>query len=272
MIDCKSIAEEIKKECREKIKACSPIYHPYLKIIQVEGDEASNSYTKGKKSDCMEVGLGCKHVLLPNNVAACEVLQAIECGNKDNNCVGIILQLPLPKHLEEVKEHLIGYISNDKDVDGFKRNSKFLPCTPAGIIEILNRVTNGRTEGLHCVVVGRGSLVGKPVIQMLEALNATVTMCNSYTPNNKLKELCLTADVIICATGKPKLITEGMVRADTIVIDAGINRDEDGKLCGDCDKALYEYVENITAVPNGVGLLTRAMLLKNCTKYMEVDE
>ena len=271
MIDCKSIAEEIKKECAEKIVEYK-VKDCYLKIIQVEGDIASDAYTKGKVNDCKEVKLGCEHILLPADCSYLDVVNEINKGNKDYRCIGIILQLPLPQHLKKYEASLLNCILNEKDVDGFKKDSLFSPCTPSGIIEILLKTVDGSIDGLHCVIVGRGQLVGKPLFKMLNDLNATVTLCNSHTPKETLKKLCLSSDIVITAVGKPNLITKDMVNPNTIVIDAGINRDEDGKLCGDCDKALYEYVENITAVPNGVGLLTRAMLLKNCTKYMEVDE
>lgn len=258
MIDCKKLAQDIKERCKAKVKPGT-----YLKIIQVEGDEASNAYTRGKRKDCEEIGLGCEHVLLPNNSDFINVRSEIALGNMDRNCVGIILQLPLPKHLEPLKDDLISTIVPEKDVDGFLPDSPFEPCTPAGIIEILKSVVPD-IAGKHCVVIGRSKLVGYPTFEMLNKLNATVTLCNSHTPYEVLRRECLYADVVISATGVPDLITEDHVFPETIVIDAGISRGADGKLCGDCSKELYDYVDNITPVPGGVGLMTRAMLMQNC--------
>ena len=263
MIDCKKLAQTIKDSCKSKLESLTSPY--YLMIIQVEGDAASDAYTAGKRKDCDEIGLGCKHVVLPNDCRRYDVLDAIRKGNEDSDCIGIILQLPLPKHLDRYKDDLVNAIASYKDVDGFKHDSQYYPCTPSGIVTILNYVVE-EIRGLHCVVSGRSKIVGYPTFEMLNELNATVTLCNSNTPKEKLRWLCLSADVVICATGVPNLITKDMVNPNTIVIDAGITRGEDGKLCGDCDKELYDYVENITTVPGGVGLMTRAMLMWNCTK------
>jgi methylenetetrahydrofolate dehydrogenase (NADP+)/methenyltetrahydrofolate cyclohydrolase len=230
----------------------------------VEGDKASDAYTRGKKKDCEEIGLGCKHILLPNDCHYSDIHHHIIQGNFDTNCIGIILQLPLPAHLKRFTYPLIRKINPNKDVDGFLPDSTFSPCTPAGIIEILKSVKPD-IAGLHCVVVGRGPTVGYPVFEMLNKLNATVTLCNSYTDPDVLQRECWYADVVITAAGVPNLITKDHVLPGTIVIDAGINRDADGKLCGDCSKDLYDYVDKITPVPGGVGLMTRAMLMKNCT-------
>ena len=263
MIDCKKLAQSIKDKCKEDLKEVHTPY--YLKIIQVEGDSASNAYTKGKRKDCEEIGLGCRHTLLPNNCDWLDVMREIDESNLDDACCGIILQLPLPKHLVDYKDLFIERIRPSKDVDGFRENSPYQPCTPSGIIEILESVV-GDLTGLHCVVVGRSDLVGYPTFKMLNKLNATVTLCNSHTSPALLGALCLGSHVVISATGVPKLITCNHVFADTVVIDAGISRDEDGNLCGDCDKELYDYVENITTVPGGVGLMTRAMLMNNCVQ------
>ena len=261
MIDCKKLAQSIKDKCKEDLKEVHTPY--YLKIIQVDGDVASNAYTKGKRKDCEEIGLGCQHVLLPNDCSWLDVMHEIDSGNEDGKCCGIILQLPLPKSLTEYKDFFIERIRPGKDVDGFRKDSPYCKCTPLGIVEILENVV-GNISGLHCVVIGRSDLVGYPTFKMLNRLNATVTLCNSHTPPALLQALCLESDVVISATGVPNLIDRNFVFQDTIVIDAGISRDEDGKLCGDCDKELYDYVEDITTVPGGVGLMTRAMLMRNC--------
>ena len=269
MIDCKSLAQSIKDSCRKDLARISTSY--YLKIIQVEGDKASDAYTRGKRKDCEEIGLGCKHVLLPENCDRTDVVNAIQEGNADPRCCGIILQLPLPEHLDKYKKVFIDLIKPDKDVDGFRKDSPFSPCTPSGIIEILKDAV-GDLTGLHCVVIGRSELVGYPTFEMLNKLNATVSLCNSHTPRRLLQALCLEADVVISATGVPKLIDKFFVYPNTTVIDAGISRDWNGHLCGDCDKAMYDYVENITPVPGGVGLMTRAMLMKNCVRSVKERE
>ncbi len=270
MIDCKKLANEVKEVCKKKLAGITEPY--YLKIIQVEGDAASDAYTKGKKQDCVEIGLQYRHVIIPKNCDMLDVSLEISKGNHDAHCIGIILQLPLPEHLREYQELFTKLIKEEKDVDGFRPDSSFYPCTPLGINHILHSVTNHNISGLHCVIVGRGKLVGYPTFELLNEENATVTLCNSRTPKEKLKELCLSADVVIAATGVPNLITKDMVKPTTIVIDAGINRDENGKMCGDCSRELYDYVENITTVPGGVGLMTRAALMRNCVMAIEEKE
>lgn len=262
MIDCKKLAQEVKDSGKQKLAGITEPY--YLKIIQVEGDPASDAYTRGKKKDCVEIGLQYRHVILPKKCDMVDVLLEITKGNIDRHCIGIILQLPLPEHLREYQELFTTTIAKEKDVDGFREDSLFYPCTPLGIIHILHTLKNRNLSGLKCVVVGRGKLVGLPTFQMLNEENATVTLCNSHTPPEVLKRECLYADVVITATGVPNLITKDYVRPETIVIDAGINRDENGKMCGDCSKDLYGFVENITTVPGGVGLMTRAALMRNC--------
>lgn len=263
MIDCKKLSQTIKDDCKSKLATVEEPY--YLMIVQVEGDDASNAYTLGKRKDCEEIGLMYHHIILPNNCSYSDVLDVINKGNRDIYCCGIILQLPLPKHLNVYKEMLVNAIATNKDVDGFKVDSPYYPCTPLGIISVLQSVVHNIND-FHCVVIGRSKLVGYPTFEMLNELNATVTLCHSHTPKDTLRKLCLSADVVICATGVPNLVTRDMVNPNTIVIDAGITRDENGKLCGDCSKDLYDYVEYITTVPNGVGLMTRAMLMYNCTK------
>ena len=264
MIDCKKIAQEIKDKCKEEMKALNPKF--YLKIIQVEGDAASNAYTKGKKKDCEEIGLGCKHVLLPNDCCVGDVRNEIDKGNTDNWCVGIILQLPLPQHLKEHEEHLVSCINPAKDVDGFIEESPFEPCTPAGIIHIAKEQI-GSLSGKVVTVVGRGKLVGAPLVKMLNKENATIIQCNSRTTKTALMKACAMSDVIVTATGCINTISDDelyLIRDECVIIDAGINRDENGKMCGDCDPYIYKIHDKITPVPGGVGLITRAMLMKNC--------
>lgn len=264
MIDCKKIAQEIKDQCKEELKNLNPEF--YLKIIQVEGDAASNAYTKGKKKDCEEIGLLCGHVLLPNDCTVSDVRLEIIHGNTDNNCIGIILQLPLPKHLKQYEEYLTNCISPKKDVDGFIEESQFDPCTPAGIIHIAKEQF-GSLEGKVVTVVGRGKLVGAPLVKLLNKENTTIIQCNSRTPKKALRKACAMSDVIVTATGCINTISDDelyVIRDECVIIDAGINRDENGKMCGDVNPFAYNIYDKITPVPGGVGLITRAMLMKNC--------
>ena len=269
MIDIKKMRADLKAELREKIGGDSG--DKYLKIIQVAGDPASDAYTKGKKKDCAEIGLKCIHTLLPNDVSPADVRVAIKNGNFDMDCVGMILQLPLPAHLAPFTNDFLDSIVESKDVDGFNANSPFDPCTPAGILYIMKKHFGDNLAGKTALIVGRGKLVGKPLAAMLDRENMTIMQANSHTPPGKLQQLCATADVIITATGKPNTITTTMalfIPDSTLIIDAGISRGEDGKLCGDCEKGIYGIHDNITPVPGGVGLMTRAMLLDNTIRAM----
>lgn len=279
MINCKQIAQEIKDGCKQRLAKIENRDY-YLKIIQVEGDIASNAYTKGKKKDCEEIGLKCEHVLLPSNSDYYDVCAAIDDGNYDDNCAGIILQLPLPEHLKKFETKLTLEINIDKDVDGFIEKSQtcigsdFQPCTPKAIMHIIHK-EYGSIDGKVVTVVGRGKLVGRPLIKMLDEENATVICCNSHTDKRNLRALCNISNIIVTATGHKDTLTADtflsslhMTRGKFIV-DAGITRDKNGKLCGDCNKELYGYIDKITPVPNGVGLVTRAMLMQNCVEAIE---
>ena len=270
MIDCKKIAQDIKNDCKERLANLKGKDY-YLKIVQVEGDLASNAYTKGKKKDCEEIRLGCFHDLLPNDASVEDVAWAISRGNKDKNCIGIILQLPLPEHLKDVTEALTMCIENKKDVDGFIKSSPFDPCTPAGIIHVAKQQL-GSLEGKVVTVVGRGKLVGAPLVKMLNKENATIIQCNSHTSKDALKKACAMSNVIVTATGSINTISEDIlysIRDECVIIDAGINRDENGKMCGDVTPFAYKIHDKITPVPGGVGLMTRAMLMHNCVTAAE---
>ncbi len=268
MIDCKKIAQDIKDDCKKRLAKIENKDY-YLKIIQVEGDEASNAYTKGKKKDCEEIGLKCKHVLLPNKSKWYHVDGSIVESGIDDNCIGIILQLPLPTYLKEHESYLLQQIPKHKDVDGFKEDSPFQPCTPKAIMHIIHK-EYGSVDGKVVTVVGRGKLVGRPLIKMLDKENATVICCNSHTTKENLEKILNNSDVVITATGQPNTILKDMVtNKNIVIIDTGITKDENGKLCGDCDKELYNYMDKITSVPKGVGLVTRAMLMQNCVEAIE---
>lgn len=256
LIDCKNIANEIKEDLRKMIVGKRK---PRLYVIQVGDNPASNSYIKGKKKDCEEVGIECIVIKLDENISEdtlCTLLDWLVC---EQICDGIIVQLPLPDHIN--KDRVISHIPPEKDVDGFRKDSKYAPCTPLGIVEILKRYVN--LTGKDCLIINRSDIVGKPLVNLLLNENATVIIAHSKTQN--LKEKIKQADIIITAVGIPNFITKDMVMVNKIYIDVSMNK-VDGKLCGDISKDSYDSDALITPVPGGVGLLTRAMLLNNVLK------
>lgn len=235
---------------------------PLLYVIQVGENEASDSYIKGKKKDCEEVGIICKTVFFRESMKEDALIKFIERLDDFGEYDGVIVQLPLPKHIN--KYRIIEAIPKEKDVDGFRKDSRFIPCTPAGIMKILEPFN---IEGKDCLIINRSDIVGKPLVNLLLDKNATVTIAHSKTKDieNKIRN----ADVIISAVGVPNFIDLNLIGSNKIFIDVSINRDDNGKLCGDINKDVYKYSYNnlyITPVPNGVGLLTRAMLLENTYK------
>lgn len=241
---------------------------PGLAVIIVGSDPASQVYVGSKERTCIELGMYSEKYELPEETTNEELLALIERLNNDDKIHGILCQLPLPKHLDEKK--VIDAIIPEKDVDAFHVQNvgkimigdyDFLPCTPAGIMEML-KYSNIDPKGKHCVVIGRSNIVGKPMAMLMLHADATVTICHSRTVN--LKEICKEADILVASVGRPKFVTADMVKPGAVVIDVGINRDENGKLCGDVD---YENVEQlcsaITPVPGGVGPMTIAMLMQN---------
>lgn len=269
IINGKELSIKIKHELSKEVKLLkSKNVVPGLAVVLVGNDEASKIYVRNKQKSCSEVGIYSEKYELPENTSEEQILNLVEDLNKKENIDGVLVQLPLPKHIDEDK--IIDLISPFKDVDAFHPfnvgkimigKNGFVPCTPEGIMEILSSQDISIT-GKNCVVVGSSNIVGKPMAMLLINQNATVTVCNKYTKN--LKEHCKNADILIVAVGKAKLITADMVKTGAVVIDVGINRDENGKLCGDVD---FEEVEKIasyiTPVPGGVGPMTIAMLLKN---------
>jgi len=270
LIDGKELAarkrEEIAKETKELADKTGTT--PGLAVVIVGDDPASQTYVRNKAKACEEVGFYSEVVSLPANTSQRDLLKVISELNDRIDIDGILVQLPLPKHINE--KAVIGKISPKKDVDGFTPSNagkvligspKFAPCTPAGIMELV-KSTGINIEGKHCVVVGRSNIVGKPVAMMMLHENATVTVCHSHTAN--LKSFTSKADILVAAVGKPGFITGDMVKEGAVVIDVGINRNEEGKLCGDVN---FEQVEPkagfITPVPGGVGPMTITMLLKN---------
>lgn len=271
-IDGKLISQQIKDELKEKVaalaaegKTCA------LAVIQVGNDPASSVYVGNKKKACAYIGIESIAYELPEETSEQELLDIIDKLNKDPKVNGILCQLPLPSHINE--DHVIHAISPEKDVDGFHpRNvgalvigeKGFVSCTPAGIIQLLKR-SNIEIAGKHCVVIGRSNIVGKPMALLMLRENATVTICHSRTQN--LKEICKEADILIVAIGKPKFINADYVKEGAVVIDVGIHRNEDNKLCGDVDfDSVEPKASYITPVPGGVGPMTIAMLMNNCVE------
>lgn len=267
MVICKDYAQFVKSKLKTKIKGMEK--KPVLAIIQVGDNQASNSYVKGKIKDCEEVGIRCIVSKLDKAIEEHELLYHIEL----TTCVadGIIVQLPLPKHINV--EHVKNAIPKEKDVDGFRQDSKFDCCTPKGIIDWL--YFNGYDVcGKNVVVLGRSEIVGKPLVNMLIDRGATVTCCNSHTDYGYETQITNNdADVIVSAIGKAKFLDWADIGSDCeIVIDVGINRDDAGKLCGDVNRESVEKLRPdtyVTPVPGGVGLLTRVSLLKNVVEAHE---
>lgn len=275
LIDGKRISQEIKDELREKVADYRTQGRTAtLAVIQVGEDPASSVYVRNKKNACAYIGIGSESYELPGSTTQEELLALIDELNCRDEISGILVQLPLPAHIDE--ERVILAISPQKDVDGFHPQSAgalmigstgFLPCTPAGIIQLLKR-SGIEIEGKRCVVVGRSNIVGKPMSLLMLRENATVTVAHSRTRD--LKALCREADILIVAIGKPKFITAEYVKEGAVVIDVGIHRTEGKKLCGDVDFADVEpHVSAITPVPGGVGPMTIAMLMNNCVETME---
>ncbi len=275
IIDGKKISAQIKDEVKNKVEELNAKgINVCLAVIQVGNDPASSVYVGNKKKACAYCGIDSKSFELPEETTEEELLKLIDDLNNDVKVDGILVQLPLPSHISE--EKVIAAIDPEKDVDGFSVNSVgalvtgksgFRSCTPAGIIELLKR-SDIEISGKECVVIGRSNIVGKPMAVMMLQENATVTICHSKTRN--LPEVCRRADILIVAIGKPKMITKEYVKEGAVVIDVGIHRNENNKLCGDVDfEDVFDSCSYITPVPGGVGPMTIAMLMYNCTsKYM----
>lgn len=240
-----------------------------LSVIQVGEDQASNVYIRNKEKSCKEIGIRFQHHKLSESVKTEDVVNLIKKLNADHETTGIIVQLPLPKHLNV--ELITGAISPLKDVDCFtndnignlfKDYALYKPCTPSGIMRLLDYY-NIDVVGKRCVIVGRSDIVGKPMALMLLNRDATVTVCHSKTVG--LSDICKEADILICAIGKPKFFTKNYIKDGAVVIDVGMNRDENNKLCGDVDfEDVKDVVSAITPVPGGVGQMTVSELMNNC--------
>lgn len=277
LIDGKKISAEIKDELKEKVAALKKEgKEAALAVILVGNDPASSVYVGNKKNACDYIGINSISYELPEDTTEKELLDIVEKLNKRTDVNGILVQLPLPSHINE--DAVIKAIAPKKDVDGFHPQSVgalsigqkgFVSCTPAGIIQLLKR-SNVDIEGKECVIIGRSNIVGKPMALLMLRENATVTVCHSRTKN--LKEVTKRADILIAAVGKPKMITREYVKEGAVVIDVGIHRMENGKLCGDVDFADVEPISYaITPVPGGVGPMTIAMLMNNCVESLNMD-
>lgn len=275
MIDGKKISGEIKDELKEKVAQLKEKgVEVTLAVIQVGNDPASTVYVGNKKKACAYIGINSLAYELPEETTQEELLDLVRQLNDRKDVNGILVQLPLPAHIDE--DTVIRTIAPEKDVDGFHPQSVgllsigqkgFVSCTPAGIIQLLKR-SGIEIDGKECVVVGRSNIVGKPMAMLLIRENGTVTVCHSHTED--LKEVTRRADILVVAIGKRQFITADYVKEGATVIDVGMHRKEDGKLCGDVDFDSVEPVAGaITPVPGGVGPMTIAMLMNNCVSSVE---
>ena len=275
IIDGKEVAREKRVQIKNRVEALKSQGKTVgLAVIIVGENPASRVYVNNKKKGCLEVGIESFEYALPENTTEQELKELVEKLNNDDRVNGILCQLPLPKHINE--DAVINTISPKKDVDAFHPQNvghimigdyTFLPCTPAGIMEMF-RFYNISVSGKKCVVIGRSNIVGKPMAMLLLKENGTVEICHSRTEN--LKEETLSADILVAAVGKAGFVTEDMVKQGAVVIDVGMNRDENGKLCGDVDfNSVKEKAAYITPVPGGVGPMTITMLLENTVRAVE---
>lgn len=272
LIDGKLISTQIKDELREEVSALKEQgIIPCLAVIQIGQDPASSVYVNNKKKACAYIGIESLSYELEESVSQEELLRIVHELNGNEKVNGILVQLPLPKHIDE--NAVIQAISPAKDVDGFHPETVgnmcigtkgFLPCTPAGIIQLLKR-SGIEIDGKECVIVGRSNIVGKPMAMLLLRENGTVTVTHSRTKD--LKEVTKRADILIAALGKPRFVTKEYIKEGAVVIDVGIHRSENNKLCGDVDfENVIDKVSAITPVPGGVGPMTIAMLMNNCVE------
>lgn len=265
LMDGKALAAKLKRQVREEAEKLPR--RPGLAVILVGNDPASRVYVNGKKKDCEECGFYSEEYALQEKTSQRELLALVKELNERENIDGILVQLPLPAHLEQ--EEILKAIDPQKDVDCFHPENVgamfvgaagFLPCTPAGVMALLDEYGID-PAGKRAVVLGRSNIVGKPMAMLLLGRNATVTVCHSQTPN--LVELCRQADILVSAVGKAGIVSADMVKEGAVVVDVAMNRNGQGKLCGDVEAEVAEKASYLTPVPGGVGPMTRAMLMKN---------
>jgi methylenetetrahydrofolate dehydrogenase (NADP+)/methenyltetrahydrofolate cyclohydrolase len=277
IIDGKGVAATVRDEIRARVRKLRQEHHgvPGLAVILVGDDPASAAYVRSKAKACEEVGIASRQITIPSFISQDELADTIRSLNRDSSVHAILVQLPLPAHLDE--RAALETVDPAKDVDGFtyenigrlvENRARFVPCTPAGILELLDR-EKIEIAGTHAIVVGRSEIVGKPVAMLLLHRHATVTVCHSRTAD--LAAETRRADILVAAAGRPRLVTGSMVKSGAVVIDVGINR-VDGALVGDVDVATVAPVASaITPVPGGVGPMTVAMLLKNTLRAFEMS-
>lgn len=275
-MDGKALSAKIRSQIlaeTEELKANGVV--PGLAVILVGDDQASQIYVRNKEKACTECGFYSEKHILPASATQDELLELINTLNKNPKISGILCQLPLPKQISE--DAVIAAIDPKKDVDAFNTSNvgkimtgdyDFLPCTPAGVMELLKEY-NINAEGKQCVVVGRSNIVGKPMAMLLLHKNGTVTICHSKTSN--LTEICKSADILVAAVGRANFITADMVKDGAVVIDVGMNRNEEGKVCGDVSNDVMEKASYMTPVPGGVGPMTITMLMKNTIKAAKLQ-
>ncbi len=278
IIDGKKVSAEVKEKVRQQTLELKETHGitPGLAVVIVGDDPASRVYVNNKKKACELVGFKSEEYALPAETTQDELLELVNTLNNKDDINGILVQLPLPKHLDD--KAVIAAISPQKDVDAFHAVNvgkimlgeyDFLPCTPSGVMEMLHSY-NIEVSGKNCVVIGRSNIVGKPMAMLLLHENGTVTICHSRTKN--LADITKQADILVAAVGRPKFVTADMVKKGAVVIDVGMDRDENGKLCGDVD---FENVKDkcsyITPIPGGVGPMTIATLMKNTLKAARIQ-
>ncbi|MGI5895690.1 MAG: bifunctional methylenetetrahydrofolate dehydrogenase/methenyltetrahydrofolate cyclohydrolase FolD [Oscillospiraceae bacterium] len=277
IIDGKAISMQIKEGLKAEVAALKQRgVQPGLAVVIVGDDPASRVYVNLKKRDCEELGILSREYAMPKETSEQELLELIDKLNHDDAINGILVQLPVPEQIDENK--IIAAISPRKDVDAFHAENvgkimigsySFLPCTPAGCMELIAS-TGVEIAGKNCVVVGRSNIVGKPMAMLLLHNNGTVTIAHSKTKN--LAEVCRNADILVAAVGRPKLITGDMIKPGAVVIDVGTTKMENGKLCGDVDfEAASKVAGYITPVPGGVGPMTRVILMKNTVTAAKIQ-
>ncbi|MBR3614973.1 MAG: bifunctional methylenetetrahydrofolate dehydrogenase/methenyltetrahydrofolate cyclohydrolase FolD [Clostridia bacterium] len=272
IIDGKELAKKVRKDLKEEVEILKKKgINPKLAVIMVGNDPGSTVYVRNKSKACEKVGIEFEEFLFEESISEEKLLETIEMLNRDDKVHGILLQCPVPKHINVNKAFRA--ISPNKDVDGFNPinvgnltigEDAFISCTPFGVVKMLEEY-NIETEGKNAVILGRSNIVGKPMIQCMLNKNSTVTVCHSRTRD--IDEVIKRADIVIAAIGKPKFVKSDMIKEGAVVIDVGINRLEDGTICGDVDyEAVLDKAKYITPVPGGVGPMTIAMLLNNVVK------
>lgn len=277
ILDGKMLAKEIRENLKMEVEILKKQnIIPHFAVIMVGDNDASKVYVKNKSKSSNEIGIEFKEYLLPQNTTQRELIDLIQELNEDKSINGILLQSPIPKPLDI--QEAFNTISPEKDVDGFNSynvgnlcigQDGFIPCTPLGIMKILEKY-NIEISGKKVVIIGRSNIVGKPMAQCMLAENATVTICHSKT--KELKEELQAADIIVAAAGKRNIVTKDLVKDGVVIIDVGMNRDEEGKLCGDVDfEGVKDKAAYITPVPGGVGPMTIAMLMSNVVKATKIQ-